>query len=194
MRDFLTARKDEIRFVYNFHCAGAQYVLPFNADHINNANKLIPDQFKFFQEFISEAPLPRYFKIGPASELLGFHSGGDAADWINYELGIPACEVELGNTIQIKNFEQDAQTSFNILKENEEWIELTFKKLGNQISLKPVGYKKAQPDGQPYVDANGEKFAQIELILEVQNTGLSDQIHDDIELHIDNINFQVQPK
>ena len=79
-----------------------------NSEHINNAHEVIPDQYKFFQEFIKEATLPPYFKIGSASELLGFHTGGDAADWINHDLGIPACEVELGNPKQIKNFEHDA--------------------------------------------------------------------------------------
>ena len=122
IRDFLTKRQYEIKFVYNFHCAGAQFILPFNAEDINIASQLIPKQYQFFQEFINEASLPQYFKIGSASELLSFHTGGDAADWINYELGIAACEVELGNTKQIKNFEHDANTALSILRENESWL------------------------------------------------------------------------
>lgn len=45
------------------------------------------------------------------------------------------------------------------------------------------------PSGQPLVDANGIEYDQIELQVLVQNSGLSDQIHDDLALHIDNINF-----
>jgi hypothetical protein len=34
--------------------------------------------------------------IGPSTETLGIVAGGDAGDWINHELNIPAAEAELG--------------------------------------------------------------------------------------------------
>ena len=29
-RDFITSKKDELRLVYNLHCAGNFFILPFN--------------------------------------------------------------------------------------------------------------------------------------------------------------------
>jgi len=42
IRDFITAKKDELRFVYNLHCAGNQYIIPFNGVNPNNADVLLP--------------------------------------------------------------------------------------------------------------------------------------------------------
>ena len=95
MRDFLTSEKDSLNFVYNFHCAGNFYIIPYNYEAPNNAFQQIPTTMGLFQELISEADFPSDFKIGPAIETIGLHTGGSSGDWINSHLGIPAAEVEI---------------------------------------------------------------------------------------------------
>jgi murein tripeptide amidase MpaA len=40
IRDFVAAKKNELRFVYNLHCSGNQYIIPFNGVNPNNADVL----------------------------------------------------------------------------------------------------------------------------------------------------------
>ena len=97
MRDFLTAEKDHLKFVYNLHCFGNYLIIPYNFEMPNNAFVEIPDTMQFFKELIEEAEFPEEYKIGPATETLGFDTGGSSGDWINKQLGVPAAEVEIGS-------------------------------------------------------------------------------------------------
>jgi len=78
----------------------------------------------------------------------------------------------------------------NIVQENLGWLEYTYEKLGNQISLIPLGYEKLEVAKTS--KSFGSKNKAI-LWLNVTNHGLSDQIHDDIKIRIDNINMRVDP-
>lgn len=71
--------------------------------------------------------------IGPAVENLGIVAGGDAGDWITHQLSIPASEAEIAGweDLQYNWFPFDSARSFNIVKENFQWLEHTFKKIGN---------------------------------------------------------------
>lgn len=57
--------------------------------------------------------------------------------------------------------------------------------MGNQISVKPVGYTKVAAN---FTDEEAESFdEQVLLHVEIDNHGLSDQIHKDFKLKISNM-------
>jgi len=43
MRDFFISHKDQINFVYNFHCAGMQFIIPLNGVMPNNLAQKNPE-------------------------------------------------------------------------------------------------------------------------------------------------------
>ena len=53
------------------------------------------------------------------------------------------------------------------------WLENTFDKLGHEIEIKAIGYKRT--GSASYGSKNSFEFT-----FEVTNSGLSDQVHDDI--------------
>jgi len=61
MRDWLTQNKNSLSFVYNLHCAGNQFIFPYNADKINSAYTKLPRTMALFSEIISEATFPDSF-------------------------------------------------------------------------------------------------------------------------------------
>jgi len=80
----------------------------------------------------------------------------------------------------------------SIVKENIDWLEYTYEKLGNQLSLNPIGYKKGK--NLPSKHKNGRSMFAATLLVNVTNHGLSDQIHDDIGLRVDNINLHIDQR
>jgi hypothetical protein len=147
----------------------------------------------FFSELIEEAEFPEDFKMGPASETIGFHTGGSAGDWINNHLGVPAAEVEIGQAeqMQLNNgwMPKDAETSFDLVQQSWKWISATYRKVGNQIRVKPIGYTKMDVD---YTPQEANKYDQrIMLHLEVINHGTSDQIHSDYKFTLENEAWKV---
>jgi hypothetical protein len=102
MRDFMISRKDEIKFVYNFHSFGNMFFKPYNGQFPYKLEKEYPDISQVFDEITEEAQFPEGMDIGPAIDNLGIVAGGDAADWITHTLGIPAAEAELGDKSDYK--------------------------------------------------------------------------------------------
>lgn len=94
---------------------------------------------------MNDADFPESASIGPSPDLL-YKVGGDAADWIVHELGIPAAEYELGVGKELYPKEIFIPISITTVKktfdENLNWLEHIYEKIGNQISIKPLGYKK----------------------------------------------------
>lgn len=41
-------------------------------------------------------------------------------------------------------FPQNSKRAFKVIKENMNWLEHTYEKIGNQITIEPVGYTKAR--------------------------------------------------
>ena len=82
--------------MYNFHCAGNQFILPYNGELPNKLGIEQPDIKQIFAEIIESSDFAEGMDIGPSTETLGIVAGGDAGDWINHELNIPAAEAELG--------------------------------------------------------------------------------------------------
>lgn len=73
---------------------------------------------------------------------MGIQAGGDAGDWITYALGIPAAEAELGSDKEYRDFfvPKSVRGARKIIDENMNWVQHTYEKLGNQISIEPIGY------------------------------------------------------
>ena len=80
MRDFLTSKKDELKFIYNFHTTGNMFFIPFAGKYPSNLMNSHPWMHKLFSEIVNEAQFPKGMKIGTAPEVL-YEAGGDAADW-----------------------------------------------------------------------------------------------------------------
>ena len=78
----------------------------------------------------------------------------------------------------------DAETSFQLVQESWKWLEPTFRKIGNQLSIEPVGYTKVNHKFSK--EEENEYAAAINLYLEVTNHGASDQIHSDFFFSINN--------
>ena len=55
MRDFLTSKQKELKFVYNFHCAGKQFVIPYSGMFPNSLSQENPSMMKIFNEIVIEA-------------------------------------------------------------------------------------------------------------------------------------------
>ena len=70
-----------------------------------------------------------------------------SSDWIVYKLGIPAAEVEIGAATEYNStwMPVSSAIAFKIVEENISWLEHTYNKIGNQITLSPIGFtiKKA---------------------------------------------------
>jgi hypothetical protein len=66
--------------------------------------------------------------IGASTETIGIVAGGDAGDWINHELHIPAVEAELGLWRSYDEFwfPRSPETAFKIVTDNLPWLEHTF--------------------------------------------------------------------
>lgn len=71
-------------------------------------------------------------------------AGGSSGDWINWNFHIPASEVEIGTWDEIPPttwMPVTNQVSYKVAMESWGWLLHTFKKVGNQLTLKPIGYK-----------------------------------------------------
>jgi len=66
--------------------------------------------------------------IGPSTETLGIVAGGDAGDWINHELNIPAAEAELGfwEEYNTEWFPRTKDTAFKVVNQHINWLENTY--------------------------------------------------------------------
>lgn len=120
IRDFMLAKRYEIKFVSNFHAFGKGIITPNNAEFPNNMAKSHAKIRDLMKEFSEEANIPQGTDIGPISELLGFITGGAAGDWISQELDIAAVEPEIGSADDyFENWlPKDVQTAFRIVNEN----------------------------------------------------------------------------
>jgi len=73
------------------------------------------------------------------------------------------------------------------------WLEQIYEKVGNQITISPVGYKVEKVDKIFKLDDwnNSTIEKRATLIMNVTNSGLSDQIHDDIKIQIQSQSLSV---
>jgi len=100
MRDFFFSNKKEIKFVYNFHCAGREFIVPFNSAEPGSPESLkkkLPEINMIFEEIIKESKWAEGTRFGSTAQILGAVVGGSAGDWIVHSLEIPAAEAEIGD-------------------------------------------------------------------------------------------------
>ena len=64
-------------------------------------------------------------------------------DWVLATFNIPSVTAELGDENQYIGewTVKDKSTALSICQENSNWLEHTYKKLGNQINLQAAYYK-----------------------------------------------------
>ena len=108
-------------------------------------SSLNPEMNQIINEFASEATFAPETDIGYASEILGKVIGGDSSDWTVKTLGIPAMDIEIGSKADYHKktwFPRNVKTAFTIMEDNMGYIEYTFDKIGNQITIEPIGYTK----------------------------------------------------
>jgi hypothetical protein len=170
IRDFLITHQDEVKFVYNFHSFGNMYLWPYNGSSPNNIEQRSPGALDIFMEIWNDSTFPIGTMKGNAFEALNYHSSGEQSDWILGALGIPSICPEVGSSDYF-SFQWNIpyrKVVINILEENINWIENTFKKIGNQVKITPIGYQWVKKL------ANGQ--AQVIAIFNVSNHGLADQV------------------
>ena len=125
MRDWLTEHKEELKFVINYHAAGNSLVLPYNGEVSNQFAQENPESSKVMQEIVKESKFPEGMTIGASTETMGIVAAGDAGDWINHELHIPAVEAELGLWRSYNEFwfPRSNDIAFKIVSDNLPWLE-----------------------------------------------------------------------
>lgn len=173
VRDFLRSHKDEVKFVYNFHSYGNMYLWPYNGSSPNDIGQKDPEALKVFSEIWNQSKFPEGTLHGNAWEALHYTSSGEQSDWILGELGIPSICPEIGSSDYFSymwNIPFRRVVS-NILEENLNWLENTYNKIGNEVSVEPIGYKKLAHN-------------QALLYFKVENKGLSDQMIPDYEIKL----------
>jgi hypothetical protein len=74
---------------------------------------------------VSESQFPENEQIGPSTETMGIQAGGDAGDWITYNLSIPAGEAEIGEQKDYNSFfvPKSVATSRKLIDQNWLWLE-----------------------------------------------------------------------
>jgi hypothetical protein len=96
VRDFIASKKSELKFVFNFHCAGNMFFIPFNGKFPNILATEFKPIYNIFKEIAEQAKFPADEDIGPSEQNLKIIAGGDAGDFITHEFNIAAAEAELG--------------------------------------------------------------------------------------------------
>ena len=59
-----------MKFVFNFHCAGKQFVIPYSGIIPNTLAKDHPDIKNIFSEIVNDAKFPEGTDMGPSGDAL----------------------------------------------------------------------------------------------------------------------------
>lgn len=140
----MTDHQHQIKFVYNFHSNGNMWIYPYNGRSENDIETRNPGILAIFQEIEEQAQFPDGNKNdGNSQQLIGEKIGGDMDDWVLATFNIPSVTAELGDENQYIGewTVKDKSTALSICQENSNWLEHTYKKLGNQINLQAAYYK-----------------------------------------------------
>jgi len=109
------------------------YLWPYNGSSPNDIEKRSPGVLEIFKELFQDSKFPQGMMHGNAFEALNYHSSGEQSDWILGTLGIPSICPEVGSSDYF-SYQWNIPyrpVVINILEENINWIENTFKKIGN---------------------------------------------------------------
>ena len=117
-------------------------------------------------------------------------------DWILATYNIPSVTGEIGS---IDDFIDEwtvksADKAYQIVTENQPWLEHTFQKIGTQLKMKPVTYfEYSAPKNGTSLAQKTEMLANEKLItvkLNVTNSGLSD-MSSPYDLEISNLDVSI---
>jgi hypothetical protein len=146
MRNFLTKHKEEMKFVFNFHCAGKQFIIPYSGEVPNTLGQEQPQIRSIFKEIVKESRFPEGTDIGSSTENVQIRASGIAGDWITKALGIPAAEAEIGGWNEYTKtwLPKSSEFAQEVLDENLLWLEHVYEKAGNQLVIRPLGYKMSK--------------------------------------------------
>ena len=119
--------------MYNFHCAGKQFITPLNAE-LPSKQKKISYVKDLLKEIAREAHFPDEMDMGTSGDTIGIRAGGSCGDWIANEFSIPTAEVELGGWTDYTD-QWLPIDPLHLVTENLPWVEYTYQKVGNHISV-----------------------------------------------------------
>jgi len=129
LRDFITANKDELRFVVNFHSNGNAFLTPFSSVYPNDIQTRAPKAYAVLQDIEAKATFPDQIRKGNFADVFGKRIGGDADDYVTGTFGIPSVTNELGNIdMYIDNYwiVKSKEQAFEIVTENSKWLQYVF--------------------------------------------------------------------
>lgn len=145
MKKFIEDNREQLKFVINFHSNGNSWIYPYNGRPVNDIEKRNPGMLKMFQEIATQATFPRGNQHqGNSQTIIGDQIGGDMDDWVLATFNIPSVTGELGNQDDfIEEWQvKSSDLAWNILKDNNNWIEHTYHKIGSQLAMDPIKYSK----------------------------------------------------
>jgi len=136
MRSFLDQKKDELKFVINFHSNGNSFIWPFNGRENNDIERRAPGVLAVFKDIVANAQFPKDVKTGNSFEVIRETVGGDADDYITATYGIPSVTSELGTMNQFQNdwVIRSKEDAFDIVNQNSKWVDYVFTKLPKYTS------------------------------------------------------------
>ena len=82
MRDFISANRNELKFIINCHTSGNDFIWPFNGREPNDIESRAPGYLAIFQDIAEKAPFPEGVMKGNSYEVIGDKMGGDADDYV----------------------------------------------------------------------------------------------------------------
>lgn len=133
MRAFLELKKDDLRFVINFHSNGNSFIWPFNGRENNDIERRAPGVLAIMKDIVNHAQFPADVKSGNSFEVIKETVGGDADDYITATYGIPSVTSELGVMSQFVNdwVIRSKEDAYDILSQNTKWVDYVFTHLPN---------------------------------------------------------------
>ena len=128
MKAFLETKKDDLRFVINFHSNGNSFIWPFNGRENNDIEKRAPGVLAIMKDIVKNAKFPDEVKTGNSFEVIRETVGGDADDFITATYGIPSVTSELGTMKQFSNdwVIRSKEDAYEVLSQNTKWVDYVF--------------------------------------------------------------------
>lgn len=128
MRAFLELKKDDLRFVINFHSNGNSFIWPFNGRENNDIERRAPGVLAIMKDITKNAKFPAEVKTGNSFEVIKETVGGDADDYITATYGIPSVTSELGVMSQFVNdwVIRSKEDAYDIINQNTKWVDYVF--------------------------------------------------------------------
>lgn len=128
IKAYLETKKDDLKFVINFHSNGNSFIWPFNGRENNDIERRAPGVLAIMKDIVKNAKFPADVKTGNSYEVIREKVGGDADDYITATYGIPSVTSELGVMGQFSNdwVIRSKEDAYEILSQNTKWVDYVF--------------------------------------------------------------------